>query len=111
MLGWGVKGSFPIARIAGTVVRVHVTFLLLLAGVGFMFFAKGGAAMAAGALAFTGALFLCVLLHEFGHIFAARAFGIRTPDVTLLPIGGLARLEKIPERPVQERSWPWRVRR
>ncbi|BCU78328.1 site-2 protease family protein [Luteolibacter sp. LG18] len=97
-----MKWSIPIARIAGTVVKVHVTFLLLLAAVGMMFFANGGPAVAAGALVFTGALFLCVLLHEFGHIFAARAFGIRTPDVTLLPIGGLARLERIPERPVQE---------
>ncbi|MGC4016589.1 MAG: site-2 protease family protein [Luteolibacter sp.] len=97
-----MKWSIPIARIAGTVVKVHVTFLLLLAAVGLMYFLKGGPVVAAGALAFTGALFLCVLLHEFGHIFAARAFGIRTPDVTLLPIGGLARLERIPDRPVQE---------
>jgi Zn-dependent protease len=97
-----VKWSFPIAKIAGTVVRIHVTFLLLLAAVGFMFFAQGGPAVAAGALIFTVALFLCVLLHEFGHVLTARAFGIKTPDVTLLPIGGIARLEKIPEKPSQE---------
>lgn len=102
MLGSGVKWSFPIARIAGSVIRIHVTFLLLLAAIGVMFFLKGGPVEAAGALAFTGALFLCVLLHEFGHVFAARAFGIRTPDVTLLPIGGLARLERMPEKPTQE---------
>ena len=47
-------------------------------------------------------LFLCVLLHEFGHIFTARAFGVPTPYVTLLPIGGVAQLERIPEEPGQE---------
>ncbi len=47
-------------------------------------------------------LFLCVLLHEFGHIFTARAFGVATPYVTLLPIGGVAQLERIPEEPGQE---------
>src|SRR5262249_13216966 len=46
--------------------------------------------------------FACVLAHEFGHIFTARAFGVATPDVTLLPIGGLARLERIPEKPLEE---------
>jgi stage IV sporulation protein FB len=86
--------SFPIARIAGTVVKVHVTFLLLLA----VFLVAGGVA----AVMMILAIFACVVAHEFGHVAMARRFGVRTPDVILLPIGGLARLERMPEEPRQE---------
>ena len=86
--------SFPIARIAGTVVKVHVTFLLLLG----VFLVAGGVA----AVIMILAIFACVLLHEFGHVAMAKRFGVNTPDVILLPIGGLARLERMPEEPKQE---------
>ncbi len=86
--------SLRIFRIAGTDVKVHVTFLLLL---GF-FWLQGGVAAALMLLGIFG----CVLLHEFGHIAMARRFGVRTPDVILLPIGGLARLERMPDEPRQE---------
>src|ERR1041384_7007468 len=85
--------SIPIIRIAGIQLRIHVTFLLLIVWV-----ALGSAISAV----FVLLLFLCVVLHEFGHAFAAKAYGINTPDITLLPIGGVARLERMPEEPVQE---------
>src|SRR5215468_3095064 len=89
--------SLNIGKVAGTVVRVHLTFLLFLAWIFAASYASGGAATAWDSLVFVVLLFLCVLLHEFGHIFTAQAFGVPTPYVTLLPIGGVAQLERIPE--------------
>jgi Zn-dependent protease/CBS domain-containing protein len=94
--------SLNIGKVAGTVVRVHLTFLLFLAWIFAASYASGGPATAVNSLVFMVLLFLCVLLHEFGHIFTARAFGVPTPFVTLLPIGGVAQLERIPEEPGQE---------
>src|SRR5436853_4281730 len=91
--------SLSIGSIAGTVVRVHITFLLFLGWIFAASWAQGGAQAAWEALAFMLLLFACVVAHEFGHIFTARTFGVSTPDVTLLPIGGVARLERIPEKP------------
>jgi len=88
-------------RVAGTDVKIHVTFFLLLGWVGLMWL-PGGVAAAIAGMVFVCLLFACVLLHEFGHVFAARAFGVRTPDITLYPIGGVARLERMPEKPSQE---------
>lgn len=95
-------GSFRIAKIADIEVRVHITFFLILLFYGWIFWMDGGPVGAVRGVAFVLVLFLCVLLHEFGHAFAARAFGIRTPDITLLPIGGVARLERMPRSPIQE---------
>jgi stage IV sporulation protein FB len=94
--------SLNIGKVFGTVVRIHLTFLLFLAWIFAASYASGGAATAWDSLLFMLLLFLCVLLHEFGHIFTARAFGVPTPFVTLLPIGGVAQLERIPEEPGQE---------
>ncbi len=94
--------SLNIGSVAGTAVRIHVTFLLLLAWIFGVNYVSGGPQAAWNGLLFIVLLFLCVLLHEFGHIFAARGFGVRTPDVILLPIGGVSRLERIPEEPKQE---------
>lgn len=97
-MSWSLK----IGSIAGTAVRIHVTFLIFLAWIFAASYAAGGSESAWNGLTFMVLLFVCVLLHEFGHIFMARAFGVSTPDVTLLPIGGVARLAQIPERPSEE---------
>src|SRR5689334_11224411 len=94
--------SIPIGTVRGTVVRLHVTFLLFLLWIGSAHYSRGGTAAAVEGVLFMALLFLCVLLHEFGHIFAARRYGVQTPEVVLLPIGGVARLERIPEEPSQE---------
>jgi Zn-dependent protease/CBS domain-containing protein len=96
-MSWSVN----IGSIAGTAIRIHVTFLLFLA---FIFVAGLVTSLndAVNSLVFMVLLFACVLAHEFGHIFTARAFGVPTPDVTLLPIGGVARLARIPEKPSEE---------
>src|SRR5579862_4432863 len=97
-MGW----SLNIGSVAGTAVRIHVTFLLFLAWIFGVSYISGGPQQAWNGLEFLLLLFLCVLLHEFGHIFTARAFGVATPDVILLPIGGVSRLEHIPEQPSEE---------
>src|SRR5580692_748578 len=94
--------SINIGTIAGTAVRIHITFVLFLGWIFFATYAAEGSDAAFASLVFVVLLFACVLAHEFGHIFTARAFGVATPDVTLLPIGGVARLERIPEEPRQE---------
>lgn len=95
---WSIK----IGMIAGTEIRVHVTFYLFLAWIGIAHYVGGGIQAALDGMLFVILLFACVVAHEFGHIAAARRYGIRTPTVTLLPIGGVASLERIPERPREE---------
>jgi stage IV sporulation protein FB len=97
-----MRWSFRLGKWAGTEVRVHVTFFLLLAAVAWIFAVKGGLAAAVEGVLFVLAVFACVLLHEFGHVLMAKRFGVRTPDITLLPIGGMARMLKLPEKPWQE---------
>lgn len=96
------SGSFKLFEVGGTAVRVHPTFFLLLAWIGAIHWIQGGPQQALTGIVFVIVLFACVVLHEFGHILMARRFGIRTPDVTLLPIGGVAAMERIPEKPSEE---------
>src|ERR1700692_4136104 len=97
-----MRWSFKVARVGGIEVRIHVTFFLLLAVFASFYSAQGGFYGTIKVLIFCLLVFLCVLLHELGHAFAAKAYGIRTVDITLLPIGGVARMERMPEKPTQE---------
>jgi Zn-dependent protease len=95
-----MKWSLKLGRIAGVDVNVHVTFFLLLAWVALSHYAL--AQTATGAIygvMFILLVFGIVVLHELGHALAARRFGIGTRDITLLPIGGVARLERMPSEP------------
>jgi Zn-dependent protease/CBS domain-containing protein len=98
-----MRWSFKIGRIVGIDVYMHFTFLLLL---GFVALAnwtvERTAAAAVSGVVFFLLLFACVLLHECGHALAARRYGIPTRDITLLPIGGVARLDRMPDKPIQE---------
>ncbi|EMI55536.1 Peptidase M50 [Rhodopirellula sallentina SM41] len=90
-------------RFAGIDVRVHWTFMLLPLWVYFSNLASGSGALAAtGSVLMVLCVFACVLLHEFGHALTARRFGIPTRDITLLPIGGVASLQRMPREPWKE---------
>ena len=95
--------SRKLVTLAGIDVYVHGTFLILIAflAVGDVVAGKGIAAIARGVL-FIVAVFTTVVLHELGHALTARRFGIRTKDITLLPIGGIARLERMPDKPGEQ---------
>jgi Zn-dependent protease/CBS domain-containing protein len=98
-----MRWSFPLGVVAGIPIYVHATFLVL---IGFVFLSdwtRGrdlGAAL--GGVLYILAIFGTVVLHEFGHALTAKRYGIRTRDITILPIGGLARLERLPDVPRQE---------
>src|SRR3982074_518277 len=97
-MSWSLK----IGSIAGTAVRIHITFILFLAWIFGASYVSGGSNAAWSSLLFMMLLFLCVLAHEFGHILTARAFRVLTPDVILLPIGGVSRLESNAGKPLEE---------
>src|SRR5919112_6346032 len=95
--------AFKIGRVAGIDVWVHWTFFLLLALFAFIGYqASGNLVGAFTATAMIAALFFCVLLHEFGHSFAAQHLGIEIRSITLLPIGGISNMKSLPEKPADE---------
>ena len=98
-----MKWQWKLGNFAGIDVYVHATFLLLIGWVGYSHWLENQlwSEVFSGIL-FIIALFACVVLHEYGHALTARKYGIKTRDITLYPIGGLARLERMPEKPVEE---------
>jgi Zn-dependent protease/CBS domain-containing protein len=97
-----MRWSLNLGSLGGTAIRIHVTFLLFLVWLGAIYYRQGGAEAAWQGTIFIVILFLCVLLHELGHVFAARRYGVKTRDVTLWPFGGIASMEQMPEKPGQE---------
>lgn len=98
-----MSSSLQLGRFAGIRVQIHWTFWLLFLFIGFLVFSKDGTfADLLWHSLFVIGLFLCVVLHEFGHALTAKKFGISTRSITLLPIGGLASLKKIPDNPKEE---------
>ncbi len=96
-------GSFRAATFFNIPVRIHWSFSLLILFVVYVGKSRGANWLNIGVFGlFVLALFFCVLLHEFGHALSAKYFGVPTRDITILPIGGMARLDKLPENPVHE---------
>ena len=100
-----MKGSFQITRVSGIPIQVHWSFFLILAWIVYTVLTRKGY-LDWTSLAWTSlsvfVLFFCVVLHELGHALAARRYGVKTRNILLLPIGGLAVLERLPEKPRHE---------
>jgi Zn-dependent protease len=98
-----MKGTFKLGKVAGISLFIHWTFSLLIAFIIFINYRTGyNAVQILWSVVFVLCIFVTVVMHEFGHALAAKNYGIQTRDITLLPIGGLARLDKLPEKPLEE---------
>jgi Zn-dependent protease len=98
-----MKWQWKLGTFAGIDVYIHATFMLLIAWVGYSHWLENqNWGEVFSGIGFILALFLCVILHEYGHALTARKYGIKTRDITIYPIGGVARLERMPDKPIQE---------
>jgi Zn-dependent protease/predicted transcriptional regulator len=98
-----MKWSLSLGRISGIEVFVHWTFLILIGWILFSHINMGhGWEQSLVGVVFILVLFACVLLHELGHALTGKRYGVTTKNIVLLPIGGVANMEKMPEKPVQE---------
>jgi Zn-dependent protease/CBS domain-containing protein len=98
-----MRWQWKLGTFAGIDVFIHATFLLLIGWVGYTHWLEHGTiAKVVEGILFILALFLSVVLHEYGHALTARRYGIKTRDITLYPIGGVARLERMPDKPIEE---------
>jgi len=98
-----MKRSLKIGSVSGIGIFLHWTFLLLVAAIfGFYYIQSQSVGTALASMGLILAVFVCVVLHELGHALTARRFGVGTRSITLYPIGGLARLQRIPSEPMKE---------
>jgi len=97
-----MKYTLKLASYFGIPVRIHGTFPLVLVAFGVEGWLQDGIRGASWGILIVLVVFACVVLHELGHSLQARRFGVRVRDIVLLPIGGMARAERIPENPWQE---------
>lgn len=97
-----MRWSFPIGSFKQTTIRIHVTLVLFLFWIALSAYFYSGAETALNSVIFISSIFACVVLHEFGHILTARRFGIHAPEITLFPIGGVADMSRMPDKPYQE---------
>ena len=98
-----MRWSWKIGEYRGIAVSIHFTFLFIIIWVAYSHWMHSRSiAVAIEGIIFVLAIFACVVLHEFGHALTAQKYGIKTRDITLYPIGGVARLERMPDEPRQE---------